>query len=118
MSGDIPDAAFFKAMVSYAACCPQTQFLCFTKQFEIVNDYIAGARKGYRLSDNLHVIFSEWPGFEIENPYNLPTSTIYQDGDTIPEEWLLCGGNCTECACRGVGCWQIQNGQTIAFKKH
>lgn len=117
VSGDIPDMMFLEEMNYQAFQHPKTDFLCFTKQFEMVNKWLEGV-EGHQFSPNLHIILSKWEGFEPENPFNLPTSTVYEEGDEIPEEWLLCGGNCTECACRGVGCWQIQNGQTIAFKKY
>ena len=28
------------------------------------------------------------------------------------------GGNCTACACAGIGCLELQNGETIAIYQH
>lgn len=116
VSGDIPDMEFLEEMNWQAFNNPHTEFLCFTKQFELVNTWLDGA--GGSFEPNLHLILSTWEGFTPENPYNLPTSAVYEDGQEIPEGWKLCGGNCSECGCRGVGCWQLKEGETIAFKKH
>lgn len=34
------------------------------------------------------------------------------------ENWKICGGNCTECASCGIGCWELKPGETIAFYQH
>lgn len=118
VSGDIPDALFFKHMVEEATKNPHCEFLCFTKQFEIVNEAI-GELPDYKLPDNLHLLFSGWEGLTMENPFGLPeTAVITKDMKDIPDEWKICGGNCMECVCRGVGCWEVKSGETIAFHKH
>lgn len=115
VSGDIPNELYFFNMILTAKAAPKTEFLAFTKQHEIVNEWIAthGA-----LPENLHIIFSAWPGLPMENPYNLPEAHVIFKGCEPSPEWLQCGGNCTECACRGVGCWQLKPGEKIAFRQH
>ena len=113
VSGDIMNADYFRKMVDAARNNPHCQILTFTKRYEIVNAWIA---ENGGLPENLHILFSGWENLQPENPYKLPETNVY---DTEPrEEWLLCGGNCFECGCRGVGCWQARTGETIAFRKH
>lgn len=86
VSGDIPDALYFFKMVEVAKRNPHCEILCFTKKYEIVNDYLA---VGNILPDNLHILFSAWVGLTMTNPifftrspcalqgwfYNPPTKT-------------------------------------------
>lgn len=115
VSGDIPDAEYFYNMVALAWELPDTNFLAFTKQYNIVNDFL---NNGGRYPANLKVIFSNWGAWKCENPHSLPTSEIIFRGSAPADDWKICGGNCTECACRGVGCWELKDGETIAFYEH
>lgn len=115
VSGDIIDGAYFAEMVRIAQELPGTEFLAFTKQYDIVNAYID---ENGPLPENLHVIFSAWPGMPMNNPHNLPVAQVIFKGQEPADDWKVCGGNCTECACRGVGCWELKNGETIAFYEH
>lgn len=115
VSGDIVDYDYFDRMVKIARELKGTEFLVFTKNYEVVNEYLNTHKK----PRNLHIIFSlPFNGAIIDNPHNLPTAAVlFKDQDLKPG-YKMCGGNCTECACRGVGCWQLKKGETIAFKKH
>jgi hypothetical protein len=115
VSGDIPSAAYFAEMVQAARDLPTTNFLAFTKQYDIVNEYI---NNGGEIPANLKIIFSNWGAWKCENPHNLPTCEIIFKGKTPADEWKICGGNCTECACRGVGCWELDHGEVIAIYEH
>lgn len=119
VSGDIPDLEYFKNMVSVAAHNPHCEILAFTKRYKIVNDYL-DHHNGI-LPKNLHIIFSRWtPEWDvtIRNPYDLPMSAVIFKGKTGDNFEKICGGNCFECACKGTGCWTLQNGETIAFYEH
>ena len=115
VSGDIPNAGYFKEMVITARQYPNTTILVFTKQYSIVNNYIDifGA-----LPNNLKVIFSNWGSWKCNNPYNLPQCEVIFKDNKPADNWKICGGNCSECACRGVGCWELKNNETIAIYKH
>lgn len=115
VSGDIPDIEYFSKMVQTAEELPTTYFLCFTKQYNIVNKYIS---EHGQIPENLHVILSNWGQFKCENPHNLPICEIILKGAAPADNWKICGGNCTECACRGVGCWELKKGETIAIYEH
>lgn len=115
VGGDIPNFEYFCNMVDACIANEHCEVLCFTKRYEAVNKYI---EKYGDLPKNLHIMFSGWQGLKPINPNNLPeTNVLFPDMD-LPDDWLMCGGNCSDCGCRGVGCWQAQKGQTIAFKEH
>ncbi len=115
VSGDIPNQGYFKEMAITAKQNPHTQILAFTKQYLIVNNYLDIMGE---LPQNLHIVFSEWGNAPIPNPHNLPTAAVIFKGTEPQENWKICGGNCAECACRGVGCWELKKGETIAFYEH
>lgn len=115
VSGDIPNMKYFYNMVTLAEELPHTTFLAFTKQFNIINEYLNG---GGTIPANLKIIFSNWGAWKCENPHNLPTCEIIFKNTTPADNWKICGGNCTDCACRGVGCWELKNGETIAIYEH
>ena len=115
VSGDIVDIDYLDRMVKMARELKGTDFLAFTKNYEDVNEYF----KNHKKPANLHLIFSlPFDGAKIDNPHNLPTAAVILKGQEPKPEYKMCGGNCTECARRGVGCWQLKKGQTIAFQEH
>ena len=97
--GDIPNPAYFRGMIQTAQELPQTHFLAFTKQYHIINQYI---NDGGSIPANLKIIFSNWGAWKCENPHGLPVAEIIFKGSEPAENWKICGGNCTACACRGV----------------
>ena len=115
VSGDIPNKDYFACMVAIAWDNPHCEILAFTKNYSVVNNYIT---ESGNLPQNLHIIFSEWGTTPIPNPYNLPTAAVIFKGCEPLDTWKICGGNCAECACRGVGCWELKKGETIAFYEH
>lgn len=114
VSGDIPDMNYLDRMIKLAEELPGTAFLAFTKQYNFVNNFLQYAK----IPANLKIIFSAWPGMPMENPHNMPVANVIFKGQEPAENWKICGGNCTECACRGVGCWELKKGEQIAFYEH
>ena len=117
VSGDIPNIDYFVYMVKTARDLPGTNFLAFTKQYHIVNQYI-NTFGAAAIPSNLKVIFSNWGEWKCENPHGLPECEIILKGSEPAPNWKICGGNCTECACAGIGCWELKNGETIAIYQH
>lgn len=139
VSGDIPYEDYFAKMVEVAARNPHCEILCFTKKYEIVNDYI---NKTYLdsivgttiqpqlynmwmvaqqvIPKNLHIIFSGWVGLNMVNPFLFPTAEVrYKDGKCFAKfDAKECNGNCTECAVTGDGCWTLKSGEQIVFNEH
>ena len=116
VSGDIPDESYFRNMVRVASRNPHCDILCFTKKYEIVNDFL----ETKPLPANLHVVFSGWVGLPMDNPHALPEAhVLYRDGTTTARaDAMHCGGNCTECAITDSGCWTLKRGEQIIFNEH
>lgn len=115
VSGDVIDIDYLDRMVKLARELKGTEFLAFTKNYEDVNEYF----KNHRKPKNLHLIMSlPFTGATIDNPHNLPMAAVILKGTEPQDDWKICGGNCTECACKGVGCWELKKGETIAFYEH
>ena len=139
VSGDIPDMDYFIKMVEIAERNPHCEILCFTKKYEIVNDYINNKyldsifgttihpqfcnmwmiAKRF-IPDNLHIIFSAWIGLEMFNPFSLPEAHVrFKDGSTTAREDVIeCSGNCSECAITNAGCWVLKQGEQVIFNEH
>lgn len=117
VSGDIPTQEYLANMVAVAGRNSHCEILCFTKRYEMVNEFI---EKNGELPSNLHMIFSGWIGLDMVNPFSLPEAHVrYRDGSTTArEDAIECGGNCTECALTEGGCWNLQKGQQVVFNEH
>ena len=105
---------YLEGMCKVARKNKGTHYLCFTKKFKIVNDFLA---QGKRIPKNLSIVFSAWSEWIPENPYNLPMTYVWGkdfENDLIPVDAIPCGGKCYECQ----ACWQLKKGQTVFFKKH
>lgn len=117
VSGDIPNAEYLSRLVEVASRNQHCEILCFTKRFEFVNAFLYS---GGKLPPNLHMIFSAWKGFPLENPFLLPEAHVrYRDGTTTAAPSAKeCGGNCATCATTGEGCWTLHNGEQVVFDEH
>ena len=96
---------------------PKTMILFFTKNYDGINRYL----DKHDFPENVHPIMSAWEGMEMDNPHNLPCShVLYEDGRTTAPEYgaVYCGGNCSECAFNGDGCWNLKHGEHVIFKAH
>jgi hypothetical protein len=112
-SGDIVDFNYFDGMCRVAEACKQTNFLCFTKQYEIINTWVLF---GNKIPKNLHIVFSGWDeDWQFENPYNFPVALVRFKNDKRDfSKAKECTGKCYEC----VECWKLKKGQTVVFDKH
>lgn len=117
VSGDIPDNVYFAHMVDIAGRNQHCEILCFTKKYDLVNEFL---EFGGKLPKNLHMVFSAWVGLEMVNPYNLSEAHVrYRDGTTTARaDAKECSGNCTECAITDGGCWTLKNGEQVIFNEH
>jgi hypothetical protein len=116
-SGDIVDAKYFRLMCDLAVKHKQTKFLCFTKKYEIINEYLGA---GNTIPNNLVIVLSNWKDFKCDNPYNLPTAYV-DFGDNkyeFPTNSNRCSGYCGECVNTENSCWDMKKGESVVFTKH
>lgn len=115
--GDIPDPLYLEMMVEVAEKIPETKFLCFTKQYEIVNNYLDEHQV---FPENLKMVLSAWGDWMPENPHNLPIAYIrLKDGGcNIPECAYQCSNYCGDCVMTGQSCWDLCLGGSVVFDQH
>lgn len=115
-SGDIVNDEYLQGMMRVARKCKGVKFLCFTKKFELVNNYLAS---GQKIPNNLHIVFSAWnKEFNVPNPYDLPVTYVnFKDESQNPDIPVLaipCTGDCPHC----LACWSLKKGQSVVFNQH
>lgn len=108
-SGDIPDAEYLKMMVRVAERLPSTKFLCFTKKFELVNEFVQ--EHGYP-PENLTIVYLAWGEWRPENPWGFPMAYVRlkKEEAQIPSGASQCSGYCGDCVCSGRSCWDMKRG--------
>lgn len=111
-SGDIVDAQYLELMCWVARKHKETKFLCFTKKFELVNEYFDNHTK----PGNLIIVFSNWGKFVCENPHNFPCTYVkLKKGECeIPKNSIECNGHCEGCH----ECWKLGKGESVFFHEH
>lgn len=116
VGGDLTDEDF-RYIRALGAVNPDTMILFFTKNYEGINKFLDNDS----FTNNVKPIMSAWEGMEMDNRHNLPQShVLYTDGRTTAPEYgaVYCGGNCSECALNGEGCWNLKKGEHVIFKAH
>lgn len=105
VSGDIPDYNYLENMIRIARESPDWIFWTYTKNYKLVNAWIAknGGTKT-ALPSNLSIMFSDWAGLDMDNPYGLPTFGVIDPGTPVPPGKFLCPGNCDICKAMHGGC--------------
>lgn len=112
VAGDILAVDYLQQMCEIAEHNRRTQFLAFTKAFNIVNE----CENTVALPSNLAVIFSAWPGMRIANPHRHPIAWV-QDGSEhrVPNNATRCPGNCKTCGM----CFELPRlGGDVVFNRH
>lgn len=116
VAGDIVDADYFAHMVAIAAAHPDFIFWTYTKHYSVVNGYCAENGGRDAIPENFHIMFSEWDGMELVNPYNFPVFTVkmktgninHPDPAYFDDMWK-CPGNCDVCKAANRGCLAGEN---------
>lgn len=117
-SGDFPDADFLVRLVELCRKTPDTKYMAFTKQYEIVNDYIT---KNGNLPDNLNIMFSAWHKlWNVPNPYGLGVAYVDFDDKSLnpefPKNAFVCPGRASTCSACGA-CWNKKL-TAVLFHQH
>lgn len=108
VSGDIIDLDYFCRMVEIARKHPDFTFWTYTKMYGIVNEYCNTYGKE-NIPCNLSVMFSEWRGMELVNPYGFGEFRALYENESIPENTYYCPGNCDVCKACKRGCIANEN---------
>ena len=111
VGGDFFSWDYFCMWIRIAVAHPQTRFLAFTKQTDIIRPTVFGA-----LPKNFALVLSAWPGVPLDEELRkrLPVAWVDDGKETrIPEDAIRCPGNCETC----TSCWAL-DGKDVVFKKH
>ena len=118
VAGDIVDIDYLDRMVAIARMFPNFRFWTYTKMYSLVNEYVRthGDNRQTAIPSNLSIMFSEWSGTEMPNPYNFPTFAcrLKAESDKVMTGYH-CTGNCDVCKANGCGCVV---GQTSWIDEH
>jgi len=117
VSGDIPTMEYLQNMISIAKDFPDFKFWTYTKNYDLINKYCDKYGKE-SIPENLSIMFSEWRGMPMNNPYNFPVFSVVFEDDNVkpdPKKNHYCPGNCDICLKNGKGC---PNGETTYCHAH
>lgn len=105
VSGEIMDINHIEWIIKTAEMFPDFTIWTYTKMYGIVNEYIRqhGGTKGC-IPANLTIMYSEWKGLPIINPYNMPVFRCIEEGEAAPAGMSKCPGNCDICKATHSGC--------------
>lgn len=109
VAGDIINLDYFSRMVELARRHSDFIIWTYTKNYSVVNDYCRLYGRD-AIPENFTIMFSEWDGMPLNNPYNFPVFTCkLKDGNKNhkPEYFdslYKCPGNCDVCKAARRGC--------------
>lgn len=113
VAGDIVDYNYFERMVEMARRHPEFIFWTYTKAYGTVNEYVK--RNGRdTIPANFSIMFSEWRGMPMENPYGFPEFKVVFKDEEEPKGFY-CPSNCDICKEAHRGC---PYGETTYCKEH
>lgn len=106
VGGDMVSKEYLVEVIKTAKMFPHIRFWTYTKYHAIVNTYVRenGGSKGKAIPANLSIMFSEWSGMEMVNPYGFGTFIAVDKGQTPPENVWHCTGDCGLCIKMNRGC--------------
>ena len=114
VAGDIIDVDYFDRMVKMARTNPGFKFWTYTKNYKAVNEWLDSNGGKAAIPANLSVMFSEWRGVEMVNPYGFGEFRVVFKDEEKPKGFY-CPGNCDVCIKSGRGC--ISN-ETVYCNEH
>lgn len=102
VAGEIPDLDYLARMIENARRHPDFTIWTYTKRYDIVNEYCRQYGRE-SIPENLSIMFSEWKGKKIVNPYHFPVFRCVMPGEEKPRCYR-CPGNCDACKAAHRGC--------------
>lgn len=133
VDGDIPNYNYMENLRKATENNKHCTVMTYTKKYAIVNRNI---KENGNLPKNLVILFSEWEGLPMDNPYNLPVAFVYMTKEDYEKDerkathkcgrllkdingnYVFLTGNCLGCALNNTGCWAMKKGDKEAFLKH
>ncbi len=103
VAGDIPNMDYFKNMIAIAKDFPDFIFWTYTKNYRLVNEYCELYGKD-TIPENLSIMFSEWKGMDMINPFGFPEFRCIFPGEKPAKGYTKCPGNCEICTNTKTGC--------------
>lgn len=110
VGGDIPagdmGAEYFRRMIECARKHPDVRMWTYTKNYYVVNEYVRthGGNIADAIPENMSIMFSQWRGIPMYNPYGFAEFRAYYDDEIIPVGIMECTGDCRVCMASGIGC--------------
>ena len=103
VSGDIIDLNYLENMIAIARRHPDFTFWTYTKNYKVVNAYCKKYGKD-SIPANLSIMFSEWTGLKMENPYHFAEFRFVPKATEKKPNGFYCLGNCDLCKAKKLGC--------------
>lgn len=106
VAGDIINTEYLENMIAIAKRHPDFRFWTYTKNYILVNEYVKmhGENRKKAIPSNLSIMFSEWKGINMPNPYNFPMFTCVFPDEKPTKGHYHCSGNCNDCIVNKTGC--------------
>ena len=117
VAGDIVDYDHFDRIINNARKHPDFIIWTYTKNYSVVNAWIEKNGRD-AMPNNFTVMFSEWRGVPMINPYNMPEfRVVFKDDANKPDPAsnYYCPGNCDICKACNRGCVA---GETVYCNEH
>ena len=114
VSGDIVDLDYLARMVENARNHPDFTIWTYTKNYDVVNAYCILYGKE-SIPENFSIMFSEWKGLEMSNPFGFPVFACRMPDENELEyarKMWKCPGNCDVCKEAGRGCVKGESSYT------
>lgn len=102
VAGDIVDIDYFDNMVRIAREHADFTFWTYTKNYRVVNEWCAEHGRE-NIPANFSIMFSEWRGMPMDNPYGFPQFSVVFKDEEKPQGFY-CPGNCDICKFARRGC--------------
>lgn len=109
VAGDFITREYAEMWIRVSAASPDTNFVAFTKQFDII--------RGLKFPENFSIVLSDWVGITIPEDLRAIYSVAWIDDgrECIPEKAMECSGRCDTCG----ACWGLAKaGIDVKFRKH
>ena len=103
VGGELKDTDEFSRLCALARLHPDFIVWTYTKNYEAVNRYCdENGRES--IPENLRVMFSEWKGMPMNNPYHFPVFICWDPETEERPKCFKCPGNCEYCKQHVRGC--------------